>query len=84
MRNLFNISALLCAVALITACSNEEMMESGTSADGLTLTATMGANTRTSVDGNYHVNWTTGDAFYAFGGTTSVDKVYSSKGTFTL
>lgn len=48
-------------------------MESGTSADGLTLTATMGANTRTSVDGNYHVNWTTGDAFYAFGGTTSVD-----------
>ncbi len=84
MRNLFNISALLCAAALITACSNEEMMESGTSADGLTLTATTGANTRTSVDGNYHVNWTTSDAFYAFGGTTSVDKVYSSKGTFTL
>ena len=27
MRNLFNISALLCAAALITACSNEEMME---------------------------------------------------------
>ena len=59
-------------------------MESGTSADGLTLTATTGANTRTSVDGNYHVNWTTSDAFYAFGGTTSVNKVYSSKGTFTL
>ena len=83
MRNLFNISALLCAVALTTSCSNEEIVENGTAVDGFTLVATTGADTRTSVDDNYKVNWTTGDAFYVFGNNTK-DKTYSSRGTLTL
>ncbi len=83
MKNLLNISALLCAVALTTSCSNEEIVENGTAVDGFTLVATTGANTKTSVDENYNVNWTTADAFYVFGDKTA-DKVYSSKGTFTL
>jgi hypothetical protein len=83
MRKLFNVSALLCAVALATSCSNEEIVENGTAVDGFTLVATTGADTRTSVDDNYKVNWTTGDAFYVFGNNTK-DKTYSSRGTLTL
>ena len=83
MKNLLNVSALLCAVALTTSCSNEEIVENGTDADGFTLVATTGADTRTSVDENYKVTWTTGDAFYAFGNKTK-DKTYSSRGTLTL
>ncbi|WP_418697964.1 hypothetical protein [Bacteroides sp.] len=84
MKNLLNISALLCATTLITGCSNEEMMENGASAGDVTLVATTGASTKTSVDGNYNVNWTAGDAFYVFGGTVGANNNYSSKGTFTL
>ncbi len=83
MRNLFNVSALLCAVALATSCSNEEIVENGTAVDGFTLVATTGADTRTSVDDSYKVTWTTGDAFYVFGNKTG-DKTYSSRGTLTL
>lgn len=83
MKNLLNISALLCAVALATSCSNEEIVENGTAVDGFTLVATTGADTRTTVDDDYKVTWTTGDAFYAFGNNTK-GKTYSSRGKFTL
>ena len=83
MRNLFNVSALLCAVALATSCSNEEIVENGTAVDGFTLVATTGADTRTTVDDDYKVTWTTGDAFYVFGNKTG-DKKYASRGTLTL
>ncbi|WP_418698954.1 fimbrillin family protein [Bacteroides sp.] len=83
MKNLLNISALLCAVALATSCSNEEIVENGTAVDGFTLVATTGADTRTTVDDDYKVTWTTGDAFYVFGNNTK-DKTYSSRGTLTL
>lgn len=85
MRNLLNISALLCAVALATGCSNEEMMENGASATDLTLIATTGADTRTTIGENYKVNWTTDDSFYAFGGAVSgQEKVYKATAKFTL
>ncbi len=84
MKNLLNISALLCAVALTTSCSNEEIVENGTAVDGFTLVATTGADTRTSVDENYNVNWTAADAFYVFGGTAGANNNYPNKGTFTL
>lgn len=52
MKNLNYISALLFAAALITGCSNEEIMENGTPSDDVTLIATTGVDTRTTVDGN--------------------------------
>jgi hypothetical protein len=84
MRNLNYISALLCAAALVTSCSNEEMMENRTSADGFTLVATTGADTRTTIGEGYKVNWTAGDAFYAFGGATGTPKVYKATAKLTL
>ena len=85
MKNLLNISALLCAAALITACSNEEIMENGTSTGDLTLTATTGANTKTSVNvDDYKVTWTAGDAFYAFGTYIDAKHAYDATAKFTL
>ncbi|MCD8092190.1 MAG: fimbrillin family protein [Bacteroides sp.] len=84
MKNLNYISALLCAVALTTSCSNEEIVENGTAVDGFTLVATTGADTRTSVDDKYNVNWTAADAFYVFGGAAGANNNYPNKGTFTL
>ncbi len=84
MKNLNYISALLFAAALITGCSNEEIMENGTSSDDVTLIATTGADTRTTVDGNNKVKWTADDVFYAFGGATSTAKVYKATAKFTL
>lgn len=87
MRNLNYISALLCAAALITACSNEEIMENGTSSDDLTLTATMGADTRTTVDADQdnQVTWTAGDVFYAFGAVADEgEHIYNATAKFTL
>ena len=82
MRKLFNVSALLCAVALATSCSNEEMIENGASADDFTLIATTGADTRTTVGiDDYKVRWTSGDAFYAFS-KKKPDGTYSAKGRF--
>ena len=84
MKNLNYISALLFAAALITGCSNEEIMENRTSSDDVTLIATTGADTRTTVDGNNKVKWTADDEFYAFGGATGTDKVYKATAKFTL
>lgn len=84
MKRLTYLSALLCAAAL-AGCSNEELKESGAAMqqNELTLTATTGTDTRTAVDTNYNVNWSTKDAFYVFGILVQ-DNVYSSTGTFTL
>lgn len=86
MKNLHYFSALLCMAALtLSGCSNEELTGIGTTTpQDLTLVATTGLNTKTAVSPNYKVNWTTGDAFYAFGGTTGTANVYKAKAEFTL
>ena len=56
-------------------------MENGTSAGNVTLVATTGANTKTTVNNEYTVKWTKGDAFYVFG-KKKANNSYSSKGTF--
>lgn len=87
MKKLNYISALLCAAALVGSCTNEELLESGTAAQGeMSLIATTGADTRTAVDENYNVKWSSNDAFYAFG--SEVEKqnntYYKATGEFVL
>lgn len=84
MKRLTYLSALLCAAAL-AGCSNEELMEDGAAMqqNELTLIATTGADTRTVVDANYNVSWSTRDAFYVFG-TLVQGNVYNSTGRFEL
>ena len=87
MRRLSYISALLCAAALAGGCSNEELAENEAAAqqqDELSLVASTGISTRTTVGTDYAVNWTASDAFYAFGGSTGTDKVYKATATFEL
>lgn len=86
MRKLSYISALLCAAALAGGCSNEELAENEAAVqqDELSLVASTGISTRTTVGTDYAVNWTAGDAFYAFGGSTGVDKVYKATAMFEL
>ena len=87
MKNLNYISALLFAAALATSCSNEEIAENGATTGDFTLVATTGANTRTSVsaDETYTVNWTAGDAFYAFGTVADEGKhIYNATAKFNL
>lgn len=83
MKKLNYVSALLCAAALTGSCSNEEWVESGIATQGeMSLIATTGADTRTAVDENYNVNWSSTDVFYAFGGSTGTDKVYKATAKF--
>lgn len=83
MKKLNYVSALLCAAALTGSCSNEEWVESGIATQGeMSLIATTGADTRTAVDENYNVNWSSTDVFYAFGGSTGTDKVYNATAKF--
>lgn len=86
MKNLHSFSALLCMAALtLSGCSNEELPGAGTSVpQDFTLVATIGSNTKTTVAKDYKVNWTVGDAFYAFGGATGTENVYKAKAEFSL
>lgn len=64
---------MLCAMALMTGCSQEEYDDNGQLAPSgnFTLTASTGSNSRTSVADNFNVNWTSGDAIFVYGGTNT-------------
>lgn len=75
MKKMIYAGAVLCTMALITGCSNEEQMENGKNS-AFSLNATTDMDTRTCVNEQYNVLWSTGDAIYVYG-----DGV---KGTLTL
>lgn len=75
MKKMIYAGAVLCAMALTTGCSNEELMENGKDS-AFSLKATTDTDTRTSVNEQYNVLWNAGDAIYVYG-----DGV---KGTLTL
>ncbi len=86
MKKMIYAGAVLCAMALTTGCSNEELMENGKDS-AFSLKATTDTDTRTSVNEQYNVLWNAGDAIYVYGdgvkGTlTLTSGENSSSGTF--
>lgn len=75
MKNKMYAGALLCALAMMAGCSNEEAVTGNAQPQGFSLKAEMGtARTRTTVASDYKVNWSTGDKIYVYG----TNNVYSS------
>ena len=60
MKKMIYAGAVLCAMALTTGCSNEELMENGKDS-AFSLKATTDTDTRTSVNEQYNVLWNAGD-----------------------
>lgn len=84
MKNLFYVCAVTLSALALTACSNEneeagvvENQENGTE---FTISATMGADTRTYVTMDHHVYWNENDKI-GVGGTGETGSVY---GIFSL
>lgn len=77
MKKMMYAGAMLCAMALMTGCSQEEYDDNGQFAQSgnFTLTASTESNSRTSVADNFNVNWTTGDAIFVYGGTNTSGKL---------
>lgn len=76
MKHFMYAGALLCAMALMAGCSEEE--QAGVAQSGnVTLTASTENGTRTTVGSNYNVLWSANDAIYLYGDN-------HTKGTFTL
>lgn len=77
MKKMMYAGAMLCAMALMTGCSQEEYDDNGQLAPSgnFTLTASTGSNSRTSVADNFNVNWTAGDAIFVYGGANTSGKL---------
>lgn len=67
MKQWMYAGAMLCAVAMMTGCSQEELEGGWAQSVDFELNAVVGSDTRTSVDGSYNVNWSIGDAIYVYG-----------------
>lgn len=78
MRHSFYAGAMLCIVALLTGCSEEEQFASGNNLGEITLTANSGSDTRTTLDDSNNVLWAEGDQIYVF------SEDYKTYGTLTL
>lgn len=81
MKNILYIS-LLCCLALLTGCSQEDLSTRGTQENGtyvLKASIERTADTRTAVDEQGQVSWTEGDRIAVFteGATKPVPFVYS-------
>ena len=87
MKRFMYTGAMLCAMALMTGCSEEEQMAGQAQSGNFSVTATTGADTRTTADG-YAVLWSENDAIYVYGEGAQAtlnltDGKDTGKGTFT-
>lgn len=87
MKRLMYTGAMLCAMALMTGCSEEEQMAGQAQSGNFSVTATTGTDTRTTVEG-YTVKWSVDDQIYVYGGEAYgtlklTDGAGSTSGTFT-
>lgn len=87
MKQLMKAGAMLCAMALITSCSEEEQMTGQAQSENFSVTATTEADTRTTID-QYSVLWSENDKIYVYGtgvsGTLNLTNGQGTKsGTFT-
>ncbi len=87
MKRFMYAGAMLCAMALMTGCSEEEQMAGQAQSGNFSVTATTGVDTRTTVDG-YTVHWSENDKIYVYGEGVNAtldltDGKDTNKGTFT-
>ena len=87
MKRFMYAGAMLCAMALMTGCSEEEQMAGQAQSGNFSVTATTGVDTRTTVDG-YTVHWSENDKIYVYGEGVNATLDLTggkdtNKGTFT-
>lgn len=87
MKRFMYAGAMLCAMALMTGCSEEEQMAGQAQSGNFSVTATTGVDTRTTVEG-YTVHWSENDKIYVYGEGVNATLDLTggkdtNKGTFT-
>ena len=87
MKLFMYTGAMLCAMALMAGCSEEEQMAGQAQSGNFSVIATTGVDTRTTVDG-YAVLWSENDKIYVYGEGVNAtldlsDGKDTNKGTFT-
>jgi len=76
-KSIFILAVLTSALCI--SCSKENLGDN-LSKNGLTFSASMETATRTTIDSNNNVNWTSGDAISIFDGTTNVSATTTDSG----
>lgn len=87
MKRFMYTGAMLCAMALMTGCSEDEQMAGQAQSGNFSVTATTDAGTRTIADG-YSVLWSENDKIYVYGTQARATLELTAgegtnKGTFT-